>query len=385
MKNICLLGSTGSIGKSTLDVVRANPDELRIVALTAGKNWQLLAEQAREFKPSFVAIADEKYENDLRIALKDTGIRVGAGEKAVIEAVTINEVNTVLAAIVGAAGLKPAWEAVQRKHLICLANKETLVVSGALFMDAIKKNGVKLTPVDSEHSAIFQCLQGASQTPLRKIIITASGGPFRTLPKEELKYVTVEKALKHPNWNMGGKITIDSATLMNKGLEVIEAHWLFDASYDQIDVVVHPQSLIHSLVEFSDGSVIAQLGWPDMKLPIQYALSWPKRWSQPLPEFDLVKASTMTFFEPRYDDFPCLKLAFEAGKAGGILPCVMNAANEIAVAAFMNKQIGFMQIPEVIGNTIESFKNEPATSIDQLIGFDIESRKKAEDYVSKLL
>lgn len=385
MKNICLLGSTGSIGKSTLEVVRNNPEELKVIALTAGKNWQLLAEQAREFKPAFVAIAEEKYENDLRIALKDTDIRVGSGEKALIEAVTINGVDTVLAAIVGAAGLKPAWEAVQRKHLMCLANKETLVVSGALFMDAIKKNGVKLTPVDSEHSAIFQCLQGAVQTPLRRIIITASGGPFRTFPKEELSKVTVEQALKHPNWNMGGKITIDSATLMNKGLEVIEAHWLFDASYEQIDIVVHSQSLIHSLVEFSDGSVIAQLGWPDMKLPIQYALSWPKRWQPPVPKFDLVKAASMSFFEPRYDDFPCLKLAFEAGKAGGILPCVMNAANEIAVAAFMKKQIGFMQIPEVIGNTINAFNNEPATSIDQLIGFDVEARKKAEEFVGKLL
>ena len=385
MKNICLLGSTGSIGKSTLEVVRTNPDELRVIALTAGKNWKLLAEQAREFKPVFVAIADEKYENDLRLALKGTNIRVGAGEKAVIEAVCINGVDTVLAAIVGAAGLKPAWEAVQRKHLICLANKETLVVSGALFMDAVKKNGVELTPVDSEHSAIFQCLQGAQQTPLRRIIITASGGPFRTLSKEELENVTVEQALKHPNWNMGGKITIDSATLMNKGLEVIEAHWLFDASFEQIDIVVHPQSLIHSLVEFSDGSVIAQLGWPDMKLPIQYALSWPKRWSPPLPKFDLVKASNMTFFEPRYDDFPCLKLAFEAGKAGGIMPCVMNAANEVAVEAFMKKQIGFMQIPEVIVNSISAFTNEPATSIEQLIQLDGEARKKASDFVGRLL
>lgn len=385
MKNIALLGSTGSIGKSTLDVVRNNGADLNIVALTAGKNWRLLAEQAREFKPSFVAIADKSCEKDLRDALADTGIKVGAGDEAIVEAVTINGVDTVLAAIVGAAGLRPAWEAIQRKHLMCLANKETLVVGGALVMDAVKKNGVQLCPVDSEHSAIFQCLQGAAQTPLRRIIITASGGPFRTMPKEELGKVTVEQALKHPNWNMGGKITIDSATLMNKGLEVIEAHWLFDADYDQIDIVVHPQSLIHSLVEFSDGSVIAQLGWPDMKLPIQYALSWPKRWQPPLPKFDLVKAASMTFFEPRYDDFPCLKLAFEAGKAGGIMPCIMNAANEIAVAAFMKKKIGFMQIPEVIAETIASFKNEPATSIEQLISFDTASRKQAEEIVGKLI
>ena len=385
MKNIALLGSTGSIGKNTLEVVRNNPDKLKIISLTAGKNWKLLAEQAREFKPKFVALADSKYENDLKSALADTNIKIGTGELAVIEAVTISGVDTVLAAIVGAAGLKPAWEAINQKHLICLANKETLVVAGELVMDAVKKKGIKLVPVDSEHSAIFQCLQGAEKTPLHRIIITASGGPFRTLPKEDLSKVTVEQALKHPNWNMGGKITIDSATLMNKGLEVIEAHWLFDASYDQIDIVVHPQSLIHSLVEYSDGSVIAQLGWPDMKLPIQYALTWPERWNPPLPKFDLVKAASMTFFEPRYDDFPCLKLAFKAGRAGGIMPCVMNAANEIAVASFMQKKIGFMQIPEVISNTIDAFKNEPVKSIEQLIELDAKSRKEAEEQVYNIL
>lgn len=384
MKNLAILGSTGSIGKSTLDVVRNNRSELNVVSMTAGKNWKLLAEQAREFKPSFVAIADETCFNDLKAALADTNVRVGAGQQAVIEAVTIAGVDTVLAAIVGSAGLKPVWEAIERKHALCLANKETLVVGGALVMEAVKKNGIILTPVDSEHSAIFQCLQGAAKTPLRRIIITASGGPFRTFPREELDKVTVEQALKHPNWNMGGKITIDSATLMNKGLEVIEAHWLFDATYEQIDIVVHPQSLIHSLVEFSDGSVIAQLGWPDMKLPIQYALSWPCRWQPPLPKFDLVKAGAMSFFEPRYEDFPCLKLAFNAGKEGGIKPCVMNAANEIAVAAFMKKKISFMQIPEVISNTIETFKNEPATSIDQLIGFDSAARQQAAEQVEKL-
>ncbi len=384
MKNLAILGSTGSIGKSTLDVVRNNRNELNIISMTAGKNWKLLAEQAREFKPSYVAIADEACFNDLKTALADTNVRVGAGQQAVIEAVAIAGVDTVLAAIVGSAGLKPVWEAIERKHAICLANKETLVVGGALVMEAVKKKGIILTPVDSEHSAIFQCLQGAAKTPLRRIIITASGGPFRTFPREELDKVTVEQALKHPNWNMGGKITIDSATLMNKGLEVIEAHWLFDAAYGQIDIVVHPQSLIHSLVEFSDGSVIAQLGWPDMKLPIQYALSWPCRWQPPLPKFDLVKAGAMSFFEPRYEDFPCLKLAFNAGKEGGIKPCVMNAANEIAVAAFMKKKISFMQIPEVISNTIETFKNEPATSIDQLIGFDSAARQQATEQVERL-
>lgn len=379
MKNIALLGSTGSIGRSTLDVVRSNPGQLKIRALTGARNWQLLAEQAIELKPDFVAIADPACEKDLRLALAGESVRIGSGDAAVIEAVRTPGVDTVVAAIVGSAGLKPVMEAIACRHQICLANKETLVVGGSLVMEAVKKAGVDLIPVDSEHSAIFQCLQAAEKTPLRRIIITASGGPFRTMPREELAKVTVEQALKHPNWNMGGKITIDSATLMNKGLEVIEAHWLFATDYSQIDVVVHPQSIVHSLVEFSDGSVIAQLGWPDMKLPIQYALSWPLRWKPPLPPLDLFKVGSMTFSEPRLNDFPCLQLAYEAGKTGGIMPCVLNAANEIAVAAFMKKQLSFVQIPELIAKTMQTFSHAPAAGIDQLIAIDKEARSKAQE------
>ena len=382
MKNIALLGSTGSIGRNTLDVVRANPDKLRIAALTGARNWRLLAEQAREFRPKFVATACPEHEKDLRLALADTGVQVGSGSDAIVEAVALTAVDTTVAAIVGAAGLQPVMEAIARHHLICLANKETLVVGGSLVMDAVARAGVKLVPVDSEHSAIFQCLQGANANQPRKIIITASGGPFRELPADKLATVTVQQALKHPNWNMGGKITIDSATLMNKGLEVIEAHWLFDIAYEHIEVVVHPQSIIHSLVEFSDGSVIAQLGWPDMKLPIQYALSWPERWKSQLPPLDLLKVAGMTFVAPRPDDFPCLRLAFAAGKAGGSMPCVMNAANEVAVQAFMDGQLSFVAIPAIIEKTMQAFKVEPAVSIGQLLSLDAAARRQAKELVA---
>ncbi len=381
MKNIVLLGSTGSIGRSTLEVVKNNPEELRVVSMTASDNWRLLAEQALEFKPDFVAVAKSEHENKLRETLAGTGIRVGAGADAIIEAVHVAGADTTVAAIVGAAGLQPVMAAIACRHQICLANKETLVVAGSLVMEAVKKAGIDLIPVDSEHSAIFQCLQGAAATPPRKIIITASGGPFRSLSAAALAEVSVEQALKHPNWNMGGKITIDSATLMNKGLEVIEAHWLFSVGYEQIDVVVHPQSIIHSLVEFSDGSVLAQLGWPDMKLPIQYALSWPKRWQPPLPALDLVKVADMTFTSPRYDDFPCLSLAFKAGKDGGIMPCVLNAANEVAVNAFMQRRITFVQISEVIEKTMAKYTNEKVQSVEKLVGIDREARLQAEGIV----
>ena len=381
MRNIALLGSTGSIGTSTLEIVKNNPDKFKIVSLTAGKNWKLLAEQAHEFKPEFVALADEKYESELRNSLRDTKIRVGTGSEALVEAVSLDNVDTVLAAIVGFAGLKPTMHAISLGKRICLANKETLVVAGSLFMSAIEKYRVDLLPVDSEHSAIFQCLGGLRNSLMNKIIITASGGPFRDFETAKLKDVTVEMALKHPNWNMGGKITIDSSTLMNKGLEIIEAHWLFDADYNDIDVVVHPQSLIHSLVEFKDGSVIAQLGWPNMKLPIQCALTWPARENPPLEPFNLVKAGCMTFHQPRYEDFPCLNIAVKAGKAGGIMPCVMNAANEVAVYAFMKKEIGFMQIPEVVQKTIEKFDNTSVLSIDQLIEVDSEARSIAGSFI----
>lgn len=381
IKNIALLGSTGSIGQNTLEIVRKYPNRLKIKALTAGNNWQLLAEQALEFNPEYVALASTKNEADLKTALANTNIKVGTGENALIEAVSLNNVDTVLAAIVGFAGLKPVMEAIALKRRICLANKETLVVAGSIFMKAVKENKVDLLPVDSEHSAIFQCLSGLNNPNLSKIIITASGGPFKDFPTEKLKDVTVEMALKHPNWNMGGKITIDSATLMNKGLEVIEAHWLFGADYEDIDIVIHPQSLIHSLIEYSDGSVIAQLGWPDMKLPIQCALSWPERWELPLKPFNLLHAKNMTFFEPRFEDFPTLKLAIKAGKEGGIMPCVLNAANEVAVEAFLNNIITFIEIPQLIETTLRGFNNADVKSIEQLIEIDYKARDFAKSMI----
>ncbi|MDD3376662.1 MAG: 1-deoxy-D-xylulose-5-phosphate reductoisomerase [Candidatus Riflebacteria bacterium] len=381
IKNIALLGSTGSIGQNTLEIVRKYPNRLKIKALTAGNNWQLLAEQALEFNPEYVALASTKNEADLKTALANTNIKVGTGENALIEAVSLNNVDTVLAAIVGFAGLKPVMEAIALKRRICLANKETLVVAGSIFMKAVKENKVDLLPVDSEHSAIFQCLSGLNNPNLSKIVITASGGPFKDFPTEKLKDVTVEMALKHPNWNMGGKITIDSATLMNKGLEVIEAHWLFGADYEDIDIVIHPQSLIHSLIEYSDGSVIAQLGWPDMKLPIQCALSWPERWEPPLKPFNLLHAKSMTFFEPRFEDFPSLKLAIKAGKEGGIMPCVLNAANEVAVEAFLNNIITFIEMPQLIETTLRGFNNADVKSIDQLIEIDYKARIFAKSMI----
>lgn len=381
IKNIALLGSTGSIGQNTLEIVRKYPNRLKIKALTAGNNWQLLAEQALEFNPEYVALASTKNEADLKTALANTNIKVGTGENALIEAVSLNNVDTVLAAIVGFAGLKPVMEAIALKRRICLANKETLVVAGSIFMKAVKENKVDLLPVDSEHSAIFQCLSGLNNPNLSKIVITASGGPFKDFPTEKLKDVTVEMALKHPNWNMGGKITIDSATLMNKGLEVIEAHWLFGADYEDIDIVIHPQSLIHSLIEYSDGSVIAQLGWPDMKLPIQCALSWPERWEPPLKPFNLLHAKSMTFFEPRFEDFPTLKLAIKAGKEGGIMPCVLNAANEVAVEAFLNNIITFIEIPQLIETTLRGFNNADVKSIEQLIEIDYKARIFAKSMI----
>jgi len=376
MKNIAILCATGSIGSSTLEVVRNNPDKLRVRALTGGKKWQQLAKQALEFKPDLAVIADKNAYNDLKAALAGTSIKVEAGNEAVIAAVEVEPLDAVVAAIVGAAGLLPVMAAIEKGRQICLANKETLVVGGSLVMQAVKKAGVDLLPVDSEHSAIFQCLQGSPEKSLNKIIITASGGPFRTFSRGQLLSVTPEQALKHPNWDMGGKITIDSATLMNKGLEIIEAHWLFKTDYDDIEVVVHPQSIIHSLVEFSDGSVIAQLGWPDMRLPIQYALSWPQRWSPPVPALDLVRVGSMTFEEPDLTRFACLAYAIEAGRAGGIMPCVLNAANEVAVAAFLKRQIGFAEIPALIRKTMDAFKNQSVTTIGQLLDIDAQAREK---------
>lgn len=382
MKNLAILGATGSIGSSTLEIVRNNPDKLKAQVLTGGKKWQQLAKQALEFMPELVVIADKSAYPELKKALAGTSIRIEAGDEAIVASVKEPALNAVVAAIVGAAGLMPVMAAIENKLQICLANKETLVVGGSLVMQAVKQAGVDLLPVDSEHSAIFQCLQGSPDRIRHKIIITASGGPFRTFTADQLEKVTPEQALKHPNWDMGGKITIDSATLMNKGLEVIEAHWLFTTDYDNIEVVVHPQSIIHSLVEFSDGSVIAQLGWPDMRLPIQYALSWPQRWSRPLPPLDLSRVKDMTFELPDLARFPCLAYALEAGRAGGVMPCVLNAANEVAVAAFLDRRIGFNGIPQLIRKSLDFFENQAVTSLSQLLEVDAQARKTAVELLT---
>lgn len=381
VKNIAILGSTGSIGKNTLEIVRKNPSALRIKVLTANSNWEMLARQAREFEPEYIAIADRKYGILLKKELSDTKIKIGMGADSVVEAAAYAKVDAVVAAIVGAAGLRPVMAAIEKGREICLANKETLVVGGSLVTEAVKRYGAQLLPVDSEHSAIFQCLQNAGNNRAKRIIITASGGPFRTFEVDAMSKVTPEAALKHPNWNMGGKITIDSATLMNKGLEVMEAHWLFNIDYEKIDVVVHPQSIVHSLVEFSDGSVIAQLGWPDMKLPIQYALSHPQRWGPTMNSLDLIKVGAMTFEAPRLDDFPCLKYAYEAGKIGKTAPCVLNAANEVAVDAFLQKKIGFTAISKLIHKTFSSFEFMEVLSVDQLLEVDASARKRALDFL----
>lgn len=386
MKNLTILGSTGSIGKNTLEVVRNNPSELSIKALAAGNNWELLAEQAIEFKPELVSINNAAHFELLSEKLKNTGTKVLVGQDGLIEASELKSADTLISSVVGAAGLEPTMHAILAGKDVCLANKETLVVGGEFVIDAVKKMNVSLTPVDSEHSAIFQCIgsNNAKAQSVRKIIITASGGPFRTWPNDKIQGVKVEDALKHPNWSMGGKITIDSATLMNKGLEVIEAHWLFDMAYEDIEVVVHPQSIIHSLVEFSDGSVLAQLGWPDMKLPIQYALSWPKRWSEAVSSLDLLKVATMTFEKPRIDDFPCLKYAFEAGKIGGGKPCVLNAANEIAVAAFMAREIGFTEIADIVKDCMDNITIPGISGISDLLALDLVVRNYAKKIIASM-
>lgn len=376
MKNLIIAGSTGSIGKNAIEIVRRNPERLKIKALCAGSDWEMLAQQAREFEPEIIGIADERQYDNLKKELNNNKIKIVAGADAASEVASWQKADTMVAAIVGAAGLKPVMAAIEHNKNILLANKETLVVGGDLVTRAIREKDLELIPIDSEHSAIFQCLQN-SQAFLQKIIITASGGPFRSFSDEQMNNVTLEQALKHPNWNMGGKITIDSATLMNKGLEVIEAHWLFNQPYENIEVVIHPQSIIHSLVEFTDGSVIAQLGWPDMKLPIQYALSFPERWGPVLEPLDLVKVGKITFEEPDSKKFPLLEYAFSVGKQGGTMPCVLNAANEIAVNGFMSRTIPFKAIAEIVYKTLAKFDPEEVETIEQLLELDKEAREVA--------
>jgi len=373
MKNISLIGSTGSIGTQTLEVIE-NSDKLRAVALTANSNVELLAEQIRKFRPLFACIADKSKYAELKSLVADLPVKISSGYDGLIEASTLNECDTVLTAIVGNAGLKLTIEAIKAKKNIALANKETLVTAGELIMPMCKKYDVSLLPVDSEHSAIFQCLNGENRGEISKIFLTASGGPFYGKTADELKDVTVNDALKHPNWSMGSKITIDSATLMNKGLEMIEAKWLFDVDINNVIPVIHRQSIIHSAVEFADGSVIAQMGMPDMRLPISYALNYPKREksiSKPMNIFDI---GALTFDKPDTNTFRCLSLAVRAAQAGKTVPAAMNGANEAAVDLFLKGKIGFLQIADAVEGAMDNHTPEDI-SIDAILKADIEARE----------
>ena len=382
VKTLALLGSTGSIGTQALDVVRQQPGRFRVAVLSAQRQWELLARQALEFRPAVVVIGDEAFYQPLKNALaQQLETQVLAGPAALADVVARPEIDMVLTALVGYAGLLPTVAAIRAGKDIALANKETLVVAGELITGLVRKHNVRLLPVDSEHSAIFQCLVGEEANPIEKIILTASGGPFRGRSAQQMEAVTKAQALKHPNWDMGAKITIDSASLMNKGLEVIEAKWLFGLRDEQIDVVVHPQSIVHSLVQFEDGSLKAQLGLPDMKLPIQYALAYPQRLANAFPRFSFLDYPSLTFEAPDRTAFPNLELAFGAMRRGGNAPCVLNAANEIAVAAFLREQVGFRQMSDVVAECLArvSYLAEPLLA--DLVATDEETRRVAAQLI----
>ncbi|MCC5669186.1 1-deoxy-D-xylulose-5-phosphate reductoisomerase [Nostoc sp. CHAB 5784] len=380
MKAISILGSTGSIGTQTLDIVTQYPDEFQVVGLAAHSNVVLLAQQIRQFQPAIAAIGEAQKLPELQAAIADFDPQpiLLAGEAGVIEVARYGNAEVVVTGIVGCAGLLPTIAAIKAGKDIALANKETLIAGGPVVLPLVQKHGIKLLPADSEHSAIFQCLQGVPNGGLRRILLTASGGAFRDWPVEKLSKVTVSDALKHPNWSMGRKITIDSATLMNKGLEVIEAHWLFGVDYDQIEIVIHPQSIIHSLIELQDTSVLAQLGWPDMRLPLLYALSCPERISTDWQPLDLVKAGELTFRAPDHQKYPCMQLAYAAGRTGGSMPAVLNAANEQAVALFLEERIEFLDIPRLIEQTCDRYQthNHSTPSLEDIIAADQWARQE---------
>ena len=382
-RGLAILGSTGSIGTQALDVVRAQPGRFRVEVLTAGRNADLLIKQALEFKPNAVAIADEAQGQKVRDALWEHDIKAYAGQDAIAQLVEMDGIDIVLTALVGFAGLRPTMNAIAAGKHIALANKETLVVAGEIVMAAARDQGVDILPVDSEHSAIFQCLAGEFHNPIEKLILTASGGPFRGRDRASLEGVTKEQALKHPNWDMGAKITIDSASLMNKGLEVIEARWLFDVKAADIEVVVHPQSIVHSCVQFEDGSIKAQLGLPDMKLPIQYALGYPKRLQNYFPRFSFADYANLTFEAPDKATFRNLQLAYDALDAGGSAPCVLNAANEVAVAAFLRDEVGFLEMSEVLEHALNSVSHVAKPDLEQLFELDRAAREAAQDRVTR--
>ena len=381
MNNIVVLGSTGSIGTQTLEIVRNYPEDLKVCALAAGSNVELMEKQVREFLPSKVVMWSKSAAEDLKVKLADLQVEVLAGMDGLLDIVTMEEADTVVTAIVGMIGIRPTIAAIESGKTIALANKETLVTAGHIIMPLAKEKGVKILPVDSEHSAIFQSMNGENKAEVEKILLTASGGPFRGRKMEELLNIQVEDALKHPNWSMGRKITIDSATLVNKGLEVIEAKWLFDVDLDNIQVVVHPQSIIHSMVQYKDGGIIAQLGTPDMKLPIQYALFYPNRRPIPGKKLDFYELGQMTFEKPDTETFYGLKLAFEASRCGGSMPTVYNAANEKAVSLFLDRKIKFLQIPELIGKAMNNHKIIANPNVDEILLAEAE----AYDYISTLI
>lgn len=383
MKNIIIMGSTGSIGTQALDVIRQHDKEYNVVGLSARSSAELLIDQIKEFKPKYVCIQNSDYVEHIKRAV-DFDIKIFSGEEGLVQLAKVDEGDCVLTAVVGIAGLEPTIEAIRNGKNIALANKETLVTAGEIVMSEARKYGVEILPVDSEHSAIFQSLNGEKREQISKIILTASGGPFRTKNKEELKKVTLEQALKHPNWSMGKKITIDSATMMNKGLEVIEAKWLFDVEFDQIEILVHPQSIIHSMVEYVDRSVIAQLGNSDMRIPIQYALSYPDRIELEADSLDLAKISNLTFEKPDFEKFRCLRLAIEALESGGIIPCALNAANEVAVELFLNEKIEFFEISNLIEETISDIKNIMSPTLNDIIKTDKQIRIKTLKNAKKL-
>lgn len=377
MKKIAILGSTGSIGTQTLEVVRENKD-IEVLGLAAGNNIKLLERQIREFHPKMAAVWSEERAKELRENVKDLNIKIVSGMEGLIELSVMEESEILVTAIVGMIGIRPTIEAIKAGKDIALANKETLVTAGHIIMPLAKEYQVAILPVDSEHSAIFQSLQGGQEKALHKILLTASGGPFHQKTREELLNIQVEDALKHPNWEMGRKITIDSSTLVNKGLEVIEAKWLFDVSLDQIEVVVHPQSIIHSMVEYVDGAIIAQLGTPDMKLPIQYALYYPERRFLPGDRLDFAALSKLTFEKPDMETFYGLRLAFEAGKEGGSLPTVFNAANELAVSKFLERKIKYLEIPEIIEHCMQAHKTIADPSVDEILQTEQEVYEQIE-------
>ncbi len=382
-KNIAILGSTGSIGTQALEVIRQHPDKFKVEILTARSNADLLIEQAKLFSPTMIVITDKNQAEKVKIALSNTNIKIYSDENSLAEIVKSDTIDIVLTALVGYAGLLPTLNALEAKKTIALANKETLVVAGELVMNLAKKNNCHILPVDSEHSAIFQCLVGENYQQIEKIILTASGGPFRGKKTQDLIHITKTQALKHPNWSMGAKITIDSASLMNKGLEVIEAKWLFGMANDQIDVVVHPQSIVHSLVQFKDSSIKAQLGLPDMKLPIQYAFGFPDRLENNFERFNFLNYPQLTFESPDLTTFRNLSLAFEALKKGGNMPCILNAANEIAVDKFLHDKISFLGMSDLIENVMQKMTFIQNPTYNDYVKTDIETRKISENYGNK--